>query len=218
MPNHRALAIASLVLALGAVAAACSSSPSSSSSNTTTSTTAAATTTTAAAAATTTTTAAASGPATTFGNGTHIVNTDTAPGTYLAGGRTFCYWERLSGTSGQFSDIIANENAIGRAMVTIAPTDKAFTTRGCGDWKQAPTSGTPKTVFGDGTWAVGLDISPITYRSSGGSGCYWARLSGFGGTFDEIIANGNPTGPAVVTIDPSDKGFEAKHCREWKVA
>jgi hypothetical protein len=209
MLNRRSLAIASL-LALAAGAAACSSSPSSSSSNTTTSSTVAA--------PTTATTGAPSGPATTFGNGTYVVNTDIAPGTYVAAGGTNCYWERLSGTSGEFNDIISNESATGRTIAAIAPTDKAFTTRGCGDWKPAPTTGTPKTLFGDGTWAVGIDISPITYRSSGGSGCYWARLSGFGGTFDEIIANGNQTGPAVVTIAPTDKGFVSKRCGEWKVA
>jgi hypothetical protein len=144
------------------------------------------------------------------------VNTDIAPGTYATTPGSFCYWERLSGTSGQFSDIIANENATGHTIATIAPTDKAFKSTNCGTWKPAPTSGTPKTSFGDGTWAVGIDIAPGTYKSSTESGCYWQRLSGFGGTFSDIIANDNPMGPAVVTIAPTDKGFSTKRCGDWK--
>lgn len=41
--------------------------------------------------------------------------------------------------------------------------------------------------FGDGTYAVGVDFQPGTYRAPGSS--FWERLSGFGGTLDEIIAN-----------------------------
>ncbi|WP_438351593.1 hypothetical protein ACP8HI_13705 [Paenibacillus sp. FA6] len=34
--------------------------------------------------------------------------------------------------------------------------------------------------FSDGTYIVGKDIEPGTYKSDG-SGSYWARLSGFSG-------------------------------------
>jgi hypothetical protein len=72
-------------------------------------------------------------------------------------------------------------------------------------------------AFGDGIHAVGQDISPGTYRAEGGDNCYWARLSGFGGTVDEIISNGNPDGPIMVRILPSDAGFETDGCGEWMV-
>jgi hypothetical protein len=75
----------------------------------------------------------------------------------------------------------------------------------------------PSLAFGDGTFVVGQDIGHGTYAAPGGDGCYWARLSGFGGTLDEIIANGNPTGPVVVTIAASDAGFETRGCGEWLV-
>lgn len=144
-----------------------------------------------------------------------MVNADIAPGTYVAPGGKVCYWERKSGLSGEEGDIIANETTSARTMVTIEETDKAFKTHGCGKWKPAPTSGTPKTSFGPGTYAVGIDIEPGTYKAPGGAKCYWARLSGFGGTFEEIIADEEPDGSVTVKIDPGDKGFVSRGCGHW---
>ncbi|HXF56339.1 MAG TPA: hypothetical protein VNO34_01945 [Actinomycetota bacterium] len=74
----------------------------------------------------------------------------------------------------------------------------------------------PATSFGDGTFRVGVDIAPGTYRNSDSSqGCYWARLSGFGGTLDEIIANNFTFARQVVTISPSDAGFSSERCGQW---
>lgn len=69
--------------------------------------------------------------------------------------------------------------------------------------------------FGDGTWLVGSDVQPGTYRAPGGEGCYWERLSGFGGTTDEIVANDNPVGPVIVTIQATDLGFATAACGAW---
>ncbi|PRQ11630.1 hypothetical protein C1Y63_05485 [Corynebacterium sp. 13CS0277] len=72
----------------------------------------------------------------TFGAGTHRVGDDIAPGTYRAAhAGESCYWERLSGFTGAFEDIIANDNAQGTAIVTILPSDHGFTSRGCGTWE-----------------------------------------------------------------------------------
>ena len=73
----------------------------------------------------------------------------------------------------------------------------------------------PGTSFGDGTQIVGVDIAAGTYRTDGSDSCYWKRLSGFGGTMDDIIANDLPTGPAVVTISASDAAFSSEHCGTW---
>lgn len=78
-----------------------------------------------------------------------------------------------------------------------------------------PTPSGPLTTFGNGTWRVGIDIEPGTYRSTGNADCYWVRLSGFGGSGEEIIANGLETGPAVVTIQPTDAGFKTERCGDW---
>jgi hypothetical protein len=70
--------------------------------------------------------------------------------------------------------------------------------------------------FGDGTYQVGKDIKAGTYRTRIGSpGCYYARLKGFGGSIDDIIANDNTDAPAVVTIKASDKGFMSQNCGTW---
>ena len=74
------------------------------------------------------------------------------------------------------------------------------------------------TSFGDGTFLVGIDISSGTYRSSPlESHCYWARLSGLGGTLDDVIANDViSTGPTIVEITSSDYAFRSSGCAEWK--
>lgn len=72
-----------------------------------------------------------------FGPGTQLVGTDVAPGTYRATGPVDgCYWERLSGTSGEFGDIIANDFTYDPgSVVTIAASDVAFSSNGCGSWE-----------------------------------------------------------------------------------
>ena len=79
-----------------------------------------------------------------------------------------------------------------------------------------PTTIPPLKTFGDGIWIVGTDISAGTYRTDASPDhCYGARLSGFGGTFDEIIANELGTEPLIVTIEKSDAGFESNRCGQW---
>lgn len=70
------------------------------------------------------------------------------------------------------------------------------------------------TFPGSGVFLVNSQIVPGIYSSTGTS-CYWARLSGAGGTLGEIIANDNVDGQALVTIDPSDFAFETSRCGEW---
>ncbi|WP_406117842.1 HNH endonuclease [Streptomyces sp. NBC_00989] len=75
------------------------------------------------------------------GDGTYVVGNDIKPGTYRSGGPqgglvTSCYWARLSSTSGEVKDIIANNATSGQTTVTIAATDKAFNTTGCKAWKE----------------------------------------------------------------------------------
>lgn len=68
-----------------------------------------------------------------------------------------------------------------------------------------------------GQWLVGTEVVPGTYRTSTSS-CYYQRLSGFGGTTDEIISNGN-TGAngAIVTIAATDKAFDSQ-CSWTRIA
>lgn len=65
--------------------------------------------------------------------------------------------------------------------------------------------------FGDGIFEVGVDISPGTYRALGeeSKAIMWARLSDFSG--NGVLATGCVRGPCIVTVLPTDRGFES-HC------
>jgi hypothetical protein len=153
----------------------------------------------------------------TFGSGTKVVGQDVQPGTYRTRHPSQnCYLARLKGFSGSIDDIVANENTDGPAVVTIAPTDKGFQSNRCDTWTSDLSAITSNsTSFGDGDFIVGTDMVPGTYRNGGSTGCYWARLSGFSHTIDDIIANDSTDAQAVVTIAPTDKGFESVRCGTW---
>ncbi len=153
-----------------------------------------------------------------FDDGLWEIGTDIAPGTY----RTLwdpdsCYWARLSGYSGEIDDIISNNFGSGWQLVTIGRRDVAFESSNCGYWTSDLSRVTDSdTEFGEGTFIVGVDIQPGTYRSSEGDGCYWARLSGFGGTIREVIANDfRSSGRARVQIRARDTGFTSSNCGTW---
>jgi len=161
--------------------------------------------------------AAASG----FSDGTYIVGEDIEPGRYRAAAvGPLCYWERLSGFSGEFKDIIANDIPTGRTVVDILPADAGFHSSDCGPWTSdlSPVTSSPLSPFGDGTYIVGVDIAPGTWSAPGGPTCYWERLSGFSGDFAELLANDLPPGNAVVTISADDAGFSTHGCGEWSPA
>jgi len=150
-------------------------------------------------------------------DGIHKVGSDVQPGTYRTRSNSSgCYFARLKGFSGQVSDIISNANTDGPAVVTIDASDAGFESRRCATWTADLSQITKsKTSFGEGTYFVGTDIDPGTYRNSGGSGCYYARLRGFGGTIGDIVANDNTDAAAIVTIDQGDKGFTSARCGTW---
>ena len=78
----------------------------------------------------------------------------------------------------------------------------------------APTQTGPKSVIDqDGTYLVGVDIQPGMYRTSGGSQCYWARLSSL--DTSDIIDNHNSSGPQVIEILPTDRAFLSQNCQMW---
>ena len=121
---------------------------------------------------------------------TYRVGTDIQPGIYAgksgAGLFGFCYWERLSGASGDFSDVIANSTAVGQFYVDILSTDKYFKV----DCDIVPIDKWPRPAellssIEPGTYLVGRDIAAGTYRGETGSGvldsCLWERLSGLSG-------------------------------------
>jgi hypothetical protein len=152
-----------------------------------------------------------------FGDGTFQVGKDIQPGTYRTRvGSMGCYYARLKGFGGTLDDIISNNLTDAPAVVTIAATDKGFESHRCGTWTRNLSQITKsKTTFGEGLYIVGTDIAPGTYKNTGSEGCYYARLSGFGGGLDNIIANNNVDAVTIVTIAASDKGFESHRCGTW---
>jgi hypothetical protein len=166
----------------------------------------------------TTTTAALPDPA--FGAGTHMVGDDVQPGVYETGiveGPFGCYWERLSGLSGELDDIIANGNVAGHDVVEIMDGDVAFGTD-CDAWYDLTQRDPLLTRIPEGKWALNTHIGPGTYEAPGSDTCYWERLSGLSGTPDDVIANDLPQGPAIVEIDPSDIAFNSIGCGDWTAA
>ncbi|MCT7351309.1 hypothetical protein N4P33_03880 [Streptomyces sp. 15-116A] len=112
--------------------------------------------------------------------------------------------------------------------VTESPPEAGSGTADASEEEAAPdrteaSRGSADEIPGDGTFVVGEDIEPGTYRTSGPDdaaipSCYWARLSGTSGELDEIIANGNTEGPTTVTISASDEAFQTSGCEPWKKA
>jgi hypothetical protein len=71
------------------------------------------------------------------GDGVYLVGTEVAPGIYRASSPgEYCYWERLSGLSGEFDDLITNGLGAADATMTISGSDMAFSTDGCGSWQR----------------------------------------------------------------------------------
>jgi hypothetical protein len=152
----------------------------------------------------------------TFGNGTYRVGRDVPPGTYRSRGSDGCYWARLRSFSGSLNGIIANENAQGPTLVTIKRTDRGFESTNCSRWTSNLARITKsKTRFGRGKFIVRVDVAPGTYRSRGGSTCYWARLRSFTGDLNAIIANNVGGSRNIVTIQRTDRGFESRGCGTW---
>ena len=161
------------------------------------------------------------GPRQSFGAGTWIVNEDIAPGRYFTNPSSGCFWERLSGTTGAFSDVLANEFISfdsGQEIVDIASSDYAFKPdHECGTWSQTPVSAPAAGSIPPGRWLVGQQIPAGQYETNASSGCYWERLRGFSSVRD-VIANDLVSGGGrqIITILSSDEGFYSDDdCGTW---
>ena len=107
----------------------------------------------------------------------------------------------------------ATVTVAGRAGATITQQASPAASAPAVTAQPAPPAGTIK----DGTWLVNKDIKPGQYKTANADGgCYWARLKNTEGTVASILANGNPGGPTVVTIKPTDAAFKSARCGEWQ--
>lgn len=152
-------------------------------------------------------------------DGRYRIGTHLRPGLYKATGRgSGRYWETVSNFSGKFSAINGNYFGSARTYVRIGSGDVGFSTADCGKWTTVSATGArASTISADGTYRVDIDIKPGTYAGSGsGSGCYWAVLRDFRGSFDDIIDNYYGADRTVLTIPAAAKGFEVSGCGSLK--
>lgn len=73
------------------------------------------------------------------------------------------------------------------------------------------------SIPGNGTFVVGSDIQPGTYKTDGPDsfGCTYFRLANTSGDFNAIITSNVTQGPATVTIADSDGAFQTSGCKTW---
>jgi hypothetical protein len=155
------------------------------------------------------------------GSGTYLVGKDFQAGVYRSASNSSCYWERAKDASGNLNSTIANDIGSGQRLVFVRTTDRVFKTSSCHPWTRVFSSvlkirSTRSTIVGNGSYLVGSDFRPGTYRSRGNSGsCYWQRSRSADGALGSIIANGSSAGQLVVTISPTDSVFGTSHCATW---
>lgn len=153
--------------------------------------------------------------------GTYIVGADIRPGFYTGSTGTdglldSCYWARLKDLSGSFDALIANDNANGLYYIEVLESDYALNSA-CPlrylPALPAPASPFPQTID-PGTYLVGIDIQPGTYRGQAGAdfsgSCYWARLNNVRGSLDALLANDNAVGQFYVQVSAGDFALQTR--------
>ena len=99
--------------------------------------------------------------------GRWLVGRQIPAGNYEINAGSGCYWERLSGFSGNLNDIIANDfiAASGRQIVGISSSDEGFySDADCGTWSRRTGSALTTSAAGSG-FSEGV-LSPATDRGT----------------------------------------------------
>lgn len=71
-----------------------------------------------------------------------------------------------------------------------------------------------EVVPGDGTWVIGKEIKRGTYRTEGGSSCYWARSVRLAGHWVVVDSAFGP-GAQEVALGKDDVAFDSQGCDKW---
>lgn len=66
-------------------------------------------------------------------------------------------------------------------------------------------------IPGDGTFLVGKDVVPGTYKAAANSGCYWS-LNSAGNGLSSVIANDNTDGQAIIQVPASAYSVTTQSC------
>ncbi|WP_258802371.1 hypothetical protein [Pseudarthrobacter sp. NS4] len=120
-----------------------------------------------------------------------------------------------NGMASRESKVAAKEAEVGKADAAVKTAEAAVKAR------EEAVTGAEKTkaanTVGDGTWTVGSDIEPGTYRAAAavGSTCYWGiyRSGSNGG---DIIENDIPGGGRPVVTLSAGQDFNSTRCGKWE--
>ncbi|CAG6399395.1 hypothetical protein NMG29_03650 [Streptomyces cocklensis] len=116
---------------------------------------------------------------------------------------------------GPADDSASSSGSSGTAAGSTAPSASAPASAPAKKKEDKPAV---KAAFkGDGTFQVGTDVQPGTYKTSGNDDgmCYWERAKDAKDDTDSILANDTVAGSSYVTIKPTDKIFTSTDCKDW---
>lgn len=68
----------------------------------------------------------------------------------------------------------------------------------------------------DGTYTVGRDIEPGTYRSTGDSWCYSYSRDESGGFVDNLEGRHFGVSPMTIVVEQTDDTWEHQNCGRWE--
>lgn len=93
--------------------------------------------------------------------------------------------------------LVLGAAACGESTTTAAPATTATA---------GPPSPTAAPSWKHGVYQVGVQIQPGTYKTDGVTtvDCYWNRLKNDSGDSSAIIAREFTSGPATMTVEPTD--------------
>ncbi|WP_259678334.1 hypothetical protein [Arthrobacter oryzae] len=120
-----------------------------------------------------------------------------------------------NGIAAREAKVSTRESEVGKADAAVKTAEAAVKAR------EEAVTGAEKTkaanTVGDGTWTVGTDIEPGTYRAAAavGSTCYWGIYRS-GSNGDDIIQNDIPGGGRPVVNLSAGQDFNSTRCGKWE--
>jgi hypothetical protein len=120
-----------------------------------------------------------------------------------------------NGVAGREAKVSARETEVGKADAAVKTAEAAVKVR------EEAVTGAEKTkaanTVGDGTWTVGTDIEPGTYRAAAdvGSSCYWG-IYATGSNGSNIIDNDLPGGGRPSVALSAGQDFKSSRCGTWE--
>lgn len=115
---------------------------------------------------------------------------------------------------GQVSELKAKEDTLAQLAIGIESEKKALAER------EAAVTATEQQVeantINEGTWTVGVDVEPGTYRTTGPvtGTCYWAIFRS-GTNKDDIVQNDIVKGGSPTVTIAAGQDFETSRCGSW---